>query len=99
MRSPWVPALSFALLCGCAPVPDAGVPVEEDLPCASDDDCALHNGTSPARSGLCSSRTFQVGSTGKDAVACGPMSNMTPNLPEPVMACFRGTCVPIRTTR
>ena len=96
MRATWLCALSVTALLGCAPVPDASAPSEDELPCRTDEDCEMAGRDVGPRSQICASRAINLHSA-KDVAACGPMPNMTPSTSEPVLACFRGTCVPIRS--
>jgi hypothetical protein len=109
MQVPALPALlsfvTFASSCvtlaSCAPVPEADAPLDEDeRPCRTHDDCEVRAADKGPRSMLCGQRAVAWGSQpAKDAAACGPMPSMTPNLPEPQLLCFRGTCVPVGKDR
>lgn len=94
---PHAPRLLLTLflgLAGCAPLPDAADPEEGEIPCRSQQDCEVAVVDSGPRAQICSSRGIALG-TAKDSAACGPMPNMSPALPEPRLACFRGVCVPV----
>lgn len=100
MRLSWVPALSLVALFSCAPVPDAETPLDEDeRPCQTHDDCEIRKTETGPRTMLCGNRAINWASAAKDAAACGPMPNMTPNVTEPVLLCFRGACVPVDKAR
>jgi hypothetical protein len=106
MRLSPASALSLVTLAGallsCAPVPDADAPLDEDeRPCRSHDDCDVRAAQSGPRQQLCGTRGIHWDSSpnGKDAAACGPMPGMSPNIPEPLLMCFRGTCVPVGKSR
>src|SRR5262245_1124704 len=98
MRRLWA-LLLFAMLAACGPPQDPSVPPDEDeLPCQSDRDCEVHSADTATRRALCGSHSVGLGSASpKDDAACGPMPTMNANVSEPELACFRGTCVPIRT--
>lgn len=109
MRLSLAPALSLvpallacALLAACAPVPDADAPLDEDeRPCRTHDDCELRTIERGPRQQLCGTRgiAWDQSAHSKDAAACGPMPNMSPSVPEPVLMCFRGSCVPVGKSR
>lgn len=96
MRAVWLCALAVSAPLACAPLPDASAPAEDELPCRTDEDCAMAGRETGPRSQLCTSRGINL-HTPKDVAACGPMPNMTPMSSEPTLACFRGTCVPIQS--
>jgi hypothetical protein len=92
---------SIALFAGCEPLSGPAFPPDEDRPCKEDADCEVHAGEAAAHQALCSSRTTAHSDKGRDmdAAACGPMGNMNPKMAEPVLACFRGTCVSVGSKR
>ncbi|MEZ4295332.1 MAG: hypothetical protein R3B70_10185 [Polyangiaceae bacterium] len=91
-----VSSVLIAALSGCAPVPDADAPEEEELPCRSDADCEIAGRDVGPRTAMCTNRGMSL-SSAKDIAACGPLPSMAPSSREPVMACFRGSCVPIKS--
>lgn len=93
MRVLLAPLFSLALLTACG-IEGPVAPEDEDKPCQTDADCEVHGAPTQPR---CSSRMGTRGGNMReiDAAACGPMANMTPAPPEPVLACFRGACVPL----
>lgn len=92
MRAVRLPALSLLALLGCAPL--ASEPAEGELPCRTHEDCELASADTGPRAQICTTRGIHIQSS-KDVAACGPMPNMTPRISEPVLACFRGVCVPV----
>jgi hypothetical protein len=97
MRAVWLSAIVLSTSIGCAP-PEASVPESDEKTCQTDDDCRMSVGKGGPGSMMCSQRrTSSIRLSEKDQVACEPIANMTPPVPEPVLACFRGTCVAIGT--
>ena len=94
MRAVRLLAISLLSLLGCAPLQDASEPAEGELPCRTHEDCELASADTGPRAQICTTRGIYLQSS-KDIAACGPMPNMTPRISEPVLACFRGVCVPV----
>ena len=100
MRVVWLSALSLSTLLGCAP-PGASVPREAEAPCRSDDDCEIASVKSGAGSPICAARRMSSITrwSEKDQAICEPIAATTPAMSEPVLMCFRGTCVPVGSSR
>jgi hypothetical protein len=95
MRVVWLAALVLSTSLGCAPL-EASVPEDGDKPCRTDADCTMSVAKEGPGSMMCSTRRMStVHLSEKDQVACEPIANMTPRVPEPVLACFRGACVAV----
>ncbi len=93
--------IAIALLAGCEPLSGPAFPSDEEKPCQSDADCEMHATDGSAHQTLCGMRATAHSDKGRDVdtAACGPMANMSPKMPEPVLACFRGTCVSVGSKR
>lgn len=97
--------LGFTLLAACEPLPDPAAPSSEERPCRTDDDCEMAQAESNVRQALCGSGALarfgggRSDASAKDEAACGQMPNMRANVPEPTLACFRGTCVSLGVVR
>lgn len=100
MRAAWLSAFVIWMSIGCSP-PEASAPEEGERPCTTDEDCELAGRDTSVRSSICGNRAAGYrDSVGPNALKCGPMADMKPpSLVEPVLACFRGTCVPIDSRR
>jgi len=91
---------SLALLSACAPVPEPREVIQAEAPCREDRDCEIARNESPVQQARCGNGIASSGARGDlQKAVCGPIGNMTLKAPEPVLACFRGTCVPIGSQR
>lgn len=105
MGGRWILVFAFTLLAACEPSRDPAAPSAESAPCRTDQDCDMPRAESQVRESFCGT-AMRAGSgrsgsdiTDKDAAACGPMPGMQARIPEPTLACFRGTCVSLGTLR
>src|SRR5262245_27410910 len=88
------------LLAACEPAEQASAPAAENHPCRTDDDCEIHDRPTSVREDMCASRApSSSGARQVDEIVGGQMPSMSPAAPEPVLLCFRGTCVPVQTKR